>query len=225
MTDTKLEAATAPRRGGRPARLSRAKILAGALVLVDRDGADALTMRRLGAELDVEAMSLYRHVSNKQAVLDGIAELLLLEIGGTPPELAWEDATRRFATGARRVAQAHPAAFSLIGLRPLNTVAALQPIEGLLASLRRGGFGPAEAVVAYRLVMSFARGFALIELAGFTLAEGTGLTAEDVPPADLPVIRSLSQQLMREPTDAQFAAGLTTVIAGLRATLADQSAA
>lgn len=205
-----------PRRRGRPPRLSRPAILATALRLIDEESAQALTMRRLGRELNVEAMSLYRHISSKDVLLDGIAELLMSEIGVTRSSSNWTQVARDFATGIRAVARAHPAAFELVGLRALNTAEALRPVEALLASLRAGGLPSARAVAAYRLLASYARGFALIEIAGFTLdGSRARLTGEKLPSDEFPAIRSLSRALASQPTDAHFRAGVETIITGL----------
>jgi AcrR family transcriptional regulator len=211
----------APRRRGRPARLSRAAILEQALRLVDDEGAEALTMRRLGSELGVEAMSLYRHVENKRALIDGIAERLMAEVdshirqGG-----GWVEAARSMSIGIRRVARAHPAAFELVGMRAMNTHNALRPIEALLADLRAGGFAPGRAVAAYRLISSYSRGFALAEITGFTLAtnprDPARLTSEQLPADEFPTIHELARPLSHQPTNAHFLAGLETIIDGLR---------
>lgn len=211
-----------PRRRGRPARLSRPLILAKALALVDEEGADALTMRRLGAELGVEAMSLYRHVENKRSLLDGIAEQLMAEVDSSaaPEGLDWAGTARYLATRLRGVALAHPAAFELVGTRALNTSAAVRPVEALLADLRRGGFSPAGAVAAYRLLISYVRGFALGEIAGFTLSSAiedpARLTADQLPADEFPVIHGLADELLPNPSDAHFHAGLETILDGLR---------
>jgi AcrR family transcriptional regulator len=218
-----------PRRRGRPARLSRPLILAKALELVDDEGADALTMRRLGAELGVEAMSLYRHVESKRALLDGIAEQLMAEVDERPVDahLDWADGARHLASGIRGVALAHPAAFELVGTRALNTHAALRPVEALLADLRRGGFAPDQAVAAYRLLVSYIRGFALGEIAGFTLsaadADPTRLTGDKLPASEFPVIHELVSALTKNPADEHFRLGLETILHGLQQRLAPLS--
>ena len=96
------------------AALSRDRLIAAALLLVDRRGEAALTMRNLGAALHVEAMSLYHHIRNRDDLLDGLADLLVTT--GLPIASAnepWVDALRAFARGIRRTAQEHPAAFQL----------------------------------------------------------------------------------------------------------------
>ncbi len=152
-------------------RLSRELILREALGLVDRHGAEGLSMRRLGASLGVEAMSLYHHVPNKDALIAGLAELLLGEMPVAGADRPWPEAVRAFATGVRRAAAAHPTAFALVGMRPLSAEIALRPAGSLVLSLHRAGLDPAAAVAAYRLVAVFSRGFALAEISGFTLAD------------------------------------------------------
>jgi AcrR family transcriptional regulator len=201
----------ARRRRGRPAKLSRQAILDAALVLLDREGADALTMRRLGSELGVEAMSLYRHVKDRDQLLEGLAGVLATEIEPQRGEVDWPDALRTFATELRAVARRHPAAFGLVGMRVLATPYVLRPIEEVLASLRSGGFTPARAILAYRVVSTYARGYAVAELSGFAIE-----VSADVP---LPAVRSLGRRLASEPTESSFRAGLETIITGLRTQL------
>ena len=201
-------------------RLSRRRVLLAALALVDRVGPDALTMRRLAEELGVAAMSLYHHVHSRDDLLDGLSELLVAEIvvpegGDVPPG----EALRRFAHGVRGVANAHPAAFQLVGMRPLRTPAALVPVEAALSALRRSGLPDDEAVHAYRALVSYARGFALAEIAGFTLESAPPTGA--LPPAPIdafPSIRALSPWLddagARDPA---FEFGLGALLAGIGA--------
>jgi AcrR family transcriptional regulator len=214
----------APRRRGRPPRLSRAAIFRAALDLIDAEGAAALTMRRLGAEMGVEAMSLYRHVASKDALLDGVAEQLMAEHEVGVEDHDWAVSAQRFTQQIHTIARAHPAAFDLVGLRALNTVDAMRPVEALLAALREGGFTPDRAVAAFRLLSGYSRGFALSEIAGFTLASATDgnprLTGDKLPAEGFPAIHELTGELARESTEDDFRAGVETIIAGLREDLA-----
>jgi len=215
MSDTSTSASrrSAPaaprRRRGRPAKLSREAIVAAALALLDREGAQALTMRRVGGELGVEAMSLYRHVADRAALLEGLADQLASEVERRPRDEDWADALRGLASDLRAIARRHPAAFGLVAMRVLNTSNVLGPIEDSLAALRRGGFTPARAIFAHRLVTTYARGYALTELEGFAIEVGAD--------PRLPQVRSLSRRLASEPTEANFRTGLETIIGGLRA--------
>jgi len=204
-----MSEAAVPRPRGRPRKLSCEAVVTAALALLDREGGEALTMRRVGAELGVEAMSLYRHVPSRGALLDGVAERLAAEMECAPAGGDWAEALRALAAELRAVARRHPAAFELVGLRVLSSGAALAPLEATLASLRAGGFTPARAIAAYRLVLAYARGYALSEIAGFAI--------EPAAPERLPVIRSLHRRLASEPGEASYRAGLETILAGLRA--------
>ncbi len=101
------------------APLTRARIVRAALALIDERGLGQLTMRRLGADLGVEAMSLYKHVPGKEAILDGVRELLLQEFAATPLAVedeagGWREHLARFANAYRAVGLAHPEAFGLL---------------------------------------------------------------------------------------------------------------
>jgi len=184
--------------------------VAAALALLDREGGEALTMRRVGAELGVEAMSLYRHVPSRDALLAGVAEQLAAEMDAPDHGSDWAEALRSLAAELRAAGRRHPAAFELVGLRVLATTGrALAPLERALASLRAGGFTPARAISAQRLVIAYARGYVLSEIAGFSVEPAT--------PERYPVIRSLHRRLASEPGDASFRAGLETILGGLRA--------
>jgi AcrR family transcriptional regulator len=202
------------RRRGRPSKLSRQAILAAAVALIDRDGPEALTMRSLAGALGVEAMSLYRHVDSKEALLDGVAEQLMSEIEPRGVSSDWTEGVRGFASSVRGLAHKHPRAFALVALRALDSASALQPVEDLLASLRAGGFTPARAVAAYRLVATYTRGYALSEIAGFALDEAA-LGADSLG-GRFPTIRALRGQLASEPSRGSFRAGLDLIINGLR---------
>ncbi len=197
-------------------RLTRRRVLEAALRLVDREGAAALSMRRLGRELDVEAMSLYNHVSGRDEVLDGLSEVMVARIGVAGDSGGWAEALGRFMRGIRAVALAHPAAFQLVGMRPLNTREALPQIEAVLGAMRAGGLDPESASFAYRLAVSYARGFALAEIGGFTLdAPGERLRALDLAPEEFPHIVELAPCLSRFDREAAFEFGVDVILAGL----------
>src|SRR4029077_15468006 len=108
--------------------------------LADRDGLDGLSMRRLGQELGVEAMALYRHVRDKDDLLDGIIEVVVGQIARPKPVKDWQTSIRRQVIAARQVMLHHPWARRVLEERGTTGPAVLAYIESILAILRGGGF-------------------------------------------------------------------------------------
>ena len=186
--------------GRRP--LSRRRILDAAVELVDREGLGALSMRRLGRELGVEAMSLYNHVPNKEALLAGMVEVLIegLEVPAGSPE-GWEEKIRGAFRAYLKIARAHPEVFQLFATRPLGTGEALRIFE----VLRGAGLDLVPALHAFRALSSYTIGYALAEIRGFPLELEAGPRALELAPPLKEVDR-----------DAQFEYGLDLIISGLR---------
>ena len=204
-------------------QLNRRLVLEAALGILDSQGLAALTMRRLGAELGVEAMSLYRYVPNKEALLDGIVELIVLEIDvPADSEGDWEGACRRIARSYRKAAHAHPEAFPLVTTRPLNTPEALRRVDANFEILRRAGFDEQASIVAFRTVAAYVRGFALEEVTGRALgAQANGaLDPRTLSAQDFPRVAELAPRLVAADRDAEFERGLELILTGLRAELA-----
>lgn len=140
---------TAKRTRGERAGLTRDQILDAALDLVDREGVKGLTMRRLGAALGVEAMTLYHHVPNKDALLDGLVERVF---GRALPVAAgdtgWRDWLRAYAGALRATLLRHPGVLPLAASRPAVTPATLDAVERGLEVLTAAGFPLGKAVHA-----------------------------------------------------------------------------
>jgi AcrR family transcriptional regulator len=152
------------RRGpaqGRKA-LNRERVVQAAIALADAHGIGALTMRRLGGSLGVEAMSLYHHVSSKDDVLDGMADAMMEEIG-LPGGADWKEAMRARARSAREVFSRHPWAIGLVDTRRSPGPATLRHADRVIGVLREAGFSMALALHAHILLDSYIYGFALQE--------------------------------------------------------------
>jgi AcrR family transcriptional regulator len=146
--------------------LTRRRILRAALRMIDRDGLDALSMRRLGAALGVEGMALYRHVGSKERLLEGVAELLLEELELPDAGAAsWQDTWKAIAHSYRRLARSHPGAFRLLALSPLGIAARFERARAPVAILRDAGFDEQQAQRAFRTLLSYADGYLLREQA------------------------------------------------------------
>jgi AcrR family transcriptional regulator len=120
--------------------LTRERVLEAAVDLADREGIEALSMRRLGQALGVEGMALYRHVRDKDAILDGIVDVVVGEVAEPPPVRDWKVDLRRLALAARDVMVRHPWAPAVLVSRPDVGPATLRHIDTVLRLLEDGGF-------------------------------------------------------------------------------------
>jgi AcrR family transcriptional regulator len=120
--------------------LSKERVLRAAVDLADRGGSEAVSMRKLGHELDVDAMSLYHHVQSKDDILDGIVEVVVGEIDVSPSDADWKTAMRQQVIAARTVMLRHPWAPRVIESRTDPGPATMRYMEAALATLRSGGF-------------------------------------------------------------------------------------
>ena len=145
-------------------RLSRERVLAAALALADEQGLEALSMRRLGQTLGVEAMSLYRHVANKDAILDALMETVLAEVDRPGIEEPWRAALERRAHSTLRALQGHTWAIALLESRGSAGPTSQRNREAVLDCLRRQGFSAGLAAQALATLDSFIYGFALQRL-------------------------------------------------------------
>ncbi len=160
-------AAAAGRNNG---QLTRSVILQTALAIVDRDGLDGLSIRRLSAALGRDPVMLYRHVPNKAAVLDGVAEIVLAQLPVDTTDPDWAGQLRTIARDFRQLALAHPNVVPLLVTRPLATPLGqrppgmLRPLEDVLALLTSAGFTGEDALHTYRVLFGYLYGHILNEL-------------------------------------------------------------
>src|SRR5436190_4498318 len=147
------------------APLTRSRIAEAALAIVDRDGLDALSMRRLGAALGVEGMAIYRHFPNKAAVLAGIVEVLLAELVIPPPSnVPWQAVFREVSRAYRALLLRHPHAIPLLAALPLSDPAAARAAGAVMAQLRAAGFDAQTALKTLATITSYVIGVAQWEL-------------------------------------------------------------
>ena len=197
--------------------LSRRRVLEEAVRFVDREGLAALTMRKLGAELGVEAMSLYNHVPNKSALLDGMVEVLLGELEIPAENYGWEERIREGYRAFRRLAHEHPNVFPLLVNRPPETMDGVWLVEEFLQTLRDAGFGLEAALHAFRSLSSYTFGYAMAEIRGFALEpDGSRPGALSLSPEEFPNLCELRPRLEKVDHDVEFEFGLDLILAGLR---------
>jgi AcrR family transcriptional regulator len=212
---------------GRPG-LDRRRVLDAAVEFIDEHGLSALTMRRLGAHLGVEAMALYRYVPGRESLIDGVVETVLDGLYADPevhitPVHGWQDYLHRLAHGVRRIALAHPAVFPTVSTRPPAApwvrppLRSLRWVESFLGALTGNGFSDEAAVAAYRAYTSFLLGHLLLEVA----QRGVPISPEDEPEGspevtvdldDYPNVQRLEPLLSQDESAAEFDEALESLL-------------
>ena len=193
-----------------------------AVELVDRHGLDALSMRKLGAALGVEAMSLYNHVENKDDVLDGMLELVMRQIRIPGPVAPWDDRLRALANEIRRAGLEHPGVLPLFGTRPIATAEGFAPVEAIHEILVDAGFATERGVHAVVYVAAFVLGYLRIDLGRLSPPPGDpgGPYGTWVGPEHERAAQ-FGQSLLAQNWDEEFERCLDLVIESLRALIGD----
>jgi len=143
--------------------LTASRVLAGAMELADRIGIEPFTIRKLAAELDVKPMTIYHHVPSKDAIIDGIVDMVFDEIDLPPVDLEWTTAIRHRCISARDVLARHRWAPPLMESRTSPGPATLRHHDAVLGCFRRGGLSLSLSAHAYAIVDSYVYGFAMQE--------------------------------------------------------------
>jgi AcrR family transcriptional regulator len=203
--------------------LSRDRVLSTALALADEQGIEALTMRKLGQALGVEAMSLYNHVANKDQLLDGMIDLVFGEIGLPAGDEDWMSAMRRRAISARSALSRHRWAIGLMESRTSPGAATLRHHDAVLGCLRAAGFSIAMAAHAFSALDSYIYGFALQEAGlpfdnGEETADVAAMILAHMPPGEYPNLTEMAvEHVMRPGYDYgdEFEYGLDLILDGL----------
>lgn len=220
------------RRVHRRPALTREEVFAAALAMIDAEGVEALSMRKLGKVLDRDPMRLYRHAESKDALLDGVVELMASELRVPPAaDGDWEGALRATAHAYRALALAHPHVVPLLVTRPLATplarrpIGTLRPLEDLLELLDSAGFEPRSALYAYRLFIGFLHGHVLNELQEHLddpdeTDDLLRMGLHVLPPREFPRLRALAPALATYDGAKELEEGLDILLAGLRARVA-----
>lgn len=204
------------------AGLSRVRVLRAALDLVDREGADALTMRRLGRELGVEAMSLYSYVDSKQDLVEGVVEQVFKEMPLiTPGPGPWQERLRIHAATFRTVLLRHPNAVRLVAGRPLITEGTVAFVESALVELQAVGIDLATADRVLEVIASFTLGHVAEHLGTGARTDRVG-AGHDVDPARFPNVAAVRDQPPSDP-DAAFEFGFDCILAGIERLAAHRS--
>jgi len=211
------------------ARLTRDDVVDAAVAVADEGGLTQVSMRNVGRELGVEAMSLYHHVSDKSALLDAMVDWIFRRIELPAADDGWREGLRRTAESTGRVLAAHPWALGLVESRRTPGAAVLRHHDAVLGCLRRNGFPIMLASHAFSAVDSYVYGFVLTEL-NLPFNDGAdeyvGEFTEALPMNDYPHLAELARTIMADGFrySDEFAYGLDLVLDSLAVRLASATA-
>lgn len=206
--------------------VSRAVILRCALRIVDDRGVDGLSMRRLSEAVGRDPTVIYRHIPNKAALLDGVAETVLAQLQVDAADQDWAGQLRTVAHDFRRLALEHPNVVPLLVTRPLATPLGqrppgmLRPLENVLALLTSAGFSGVDALHIYRMVFGYLHGHILTELQEvIERPEETDdvlrLGLHRLAVTEFPQVRALASALASYDGAAELGRGLDLLLSGL----------
>lgn len=202
--------------------LTRDRIVLAAIELIERDGVDALSMRRVAAELGVAVMSLYNHVDAKAALLDAVAEHILSGmIVETGPEMHWTERARVLIRAFRKVAHDYPRCVTVVLTRKVGAPSAMLPVEHALAVADDAGFDGPTSVRIMRAMMAYAIGAQMREVGAARmldyLPEGDPEPFGTLDSEWFPHVLALRRELLAHDPDTDFEFGLDLLIHALDA--------
>jgi AcrR family transcriptional regulator len=206
-------------KSGEP--LTRQRVLEAALHLIDQEGLEGFNMRKLGASLGVEAMSLYNHVESKRAVFDGVIELLIVQTplpvhpNATPREELWT-----IAHAFRDVLRAHPRVLPLVATSPLRTSASLVMLDRLLETFHQAQITGVQSIYALQCLVGFIVGHTLIgtgtqAVAGLEPGPNGPMVWQHFPAEQYPRLHTLLPEIVQWNADQEFDFGLQALFQGL----------
>lgn len=203
-------------------RLSYEQVIQTALLLVDREGLENFSMRKLGAELGVDPMAIYYYIPNKSAVLDSLVEAVMAEqVFSYNPQNDWRQNLTQVAREYRRVLRAHPNVLPVISTRPVTTRTGLRQIEFFMQVIIQAGFTLLQAPTIIDIMGAFIVGHALAEVGRPPLntpdigIETMKETLEQLPADEFPLLSQAMQNGLDYNPDGQFEQGLKVLLDGL----------
>ena len=219
MTKPPTPPARAAARRRKP--LSRDQVLRAAMRLADEGGLESVSMRKLGQVLRVEAMSLYKHVANKDDILDGMADRVVGDFEVPSGDVDWKTAIRRSTISAHQVLLRHPWASSVIESRLSAGPARLRYLDAMIGVLSAAGFTMPLAIRAIMALDSHTYGFVLQEMAwSFDIANAPEMSAtfaRGLPAGEYPNLLAMAEMAATTPGGApvDFEFGLDLILDGL----------
>jgi AcrR family transcriptional regulator len=201
--------------------LTRDGIAAAALALVDREGLDALSYRRLAEEIGCEAMSLYHYYPSKAHLIDAVVDRVIggLEVpasGDGKGGADWIDRVRKAAWNYRAMALRHPKLYPLIAVHRMNTAVGVRKLDAVIGLFREGGFDDGTAARLFREFGYYITGAALDETAGYAKGPSAAEPASDAEIAsDCPNLAAVASYFKPQHFEQTFAQGLELLLEGM----------
>ena len=206
-------------RARRPA-LTRESIADTALAMVDRDGVDALSMRRLADELGVGTMTLYGYFRSKEELLDAVMDASVIDTGALLAEGTWRERATALAVEVRTNLERHPALVQIRLRQPMTRPLQFRWTEAVLRALVDSGLPREEAARAFRVLFTYVFGFVAFSPTGAAEGSRDGLRGalSALPPDDYPLLASMVGEAVEAAAgDEQFMFGLEVLLDGIEA--------
>ncbi|WP_028937835.1 TetR/AcrR family transcriptional regulator [Pseudonocardia spinosispora] len=200
--------------------LTKERVVHAAVTIIERDGEAALSMRRVATELGVAPMSLYNHVPNKAALLDGVAEFIMTDMRfASDPDADWQQQTRNLARTFRAITRRYPRSVLLVITRQPKSSVGMHAMELVLASVRDAGFDDPTSVRLVRTFVSFILGAMMREVGVTDMVTEDGISAfkAELAEAKLTNVEQLLPILAVHDHEGDFEFGLELLIGAMSA--------
>ncbi len=221
-----MKNSTKSKADSRRQKLNLGRIIEGAVALADEIGVDALTIRKLSTALDVKPMTIYHYVQNKEAIIDGMVDMVFSEIDLPQMDTDWKNAIRQRSASAREVLGRHSWAVMLMDSRRTPGMATLRQHDAVIGCLREGGLSVKMTAHAYAVIDAFIFGFVMQETSlpatsGNEMAELAESIMDTTAISEYPHLMEFTTQHVLQPGydfGNEFEFGLNLILDGLENT-------
>ncbi|MDP8930591.1 MAG: TetR/AcrR family transcriptional regulator [Actinomycetota bacterium] len=196
-------------------RTATEDVVAAAVAIADREGAEALTIRAVAAAIGLTPMAIYRHVRDKDDLLDRVVDAVASGIGDVEATGTWREKVVALLRGCREVLLAHPGVASLAVSRPTPVPGVARFFDRLIEAFEEGGFDGVEAVRALDTTLMFVFGSVLWQIPRSHTERGRLIGVAQADPDRNRHIVEYRVELARRDPDEYFSHGLETILTGL----------
>ena len=202
-------------------RTTTEDLVAAAVTIADREGVEALTIRAVAAAIGLSPMAIYRHVRDKDELLDRVVDAVASEIGDVEAAGTWRDKVLALFRGCREVLLDHPGVAALSVSRPTPVAGVARFFDRVIEAFQEGGFDGVEAVRALDTTLMFVFGSVLWQIPrSQTERERLVAVAVADPDGNRHIVEQAAELARRDP-DVYFEHGLETILSGLEARRAE----